>query len=127
MPWAINISGEHQKLLFEGIDCKLVAKHVDKILFQHWAIVFPDSQIPTASRASKFKVQLEHSKWPMGRISGIYNPAIILSLILLFLLFRNIISILFQNYRKCSSRPGRGVIVGQLAPMDVNLAHHRQS
>jgi general stress protein 26 len=44
MPWAINISRENQKIkiILEEIDYKLVAKHVEKIKFHSWAMVFQD-------------------------------------------------------------------------------------
>jgi hypothetical protein len=107
MSWAINISRQNQKIktILEEIDYELFAKYVEKVPFQNSAIVFPyspdlrlysarnsedatkhPSQRPIACQSSKLKPRFEDSESRMRRISEIYNPIIILSLILLFLL-----------------------------------------
>jgi hypothetical protein len=107
MPWVINISRENEKVktILEEIDYKLFAKYVEKVPFQNWAIVFaysPDLRLYSARgsehatkhrsqpqidcHASKLKPPFEDSDSRMRRISEIYNPVILLSLILLFLL-----------------------------------------
>jgi hypothetical protein len=89
------------KTVLEGIDYKLFAKHVETIPFQNWGIVFPcspdlrlysarsseyatkhGSQLRIDCQASKLKAGFEDSESQMRRISEIYNPVIILSLIL---------------------------------------------
>jgi hypothetical protein len=107
MAWAINISRENQRIktVLERIDYKWFAKHVEKIPLQNGAIVFPygsdlrpysarsseyatkhASQLQVKCVASKLKARFEDSESRMRRISEIYTPVIILSLILLFLL-----------------------------------------
>jgi hypothetical protein len=93
MPWAINISRENQriKIILEGIEYKLFAKHVEKIAFQNWTIAlpyFPDlrlysarsseyptkhlSQLQIDCPASKLKPRFEDSESRMRRISELY-------------------------------------------------------